>query len=81
MQFRPMCCILNDSPVIVASAQGEYTMPTLDWIGKDKVLNRHQAVPYRVLERRYSYDDGGQHEAENSSGNMIIQQNKCGTLR
>lgn len=31
-------------------------MPTLDWIGKKKVINHHQEVPFRVLERRYSYD-------------------------
>lgn len=24
-------------------------MPTLDWIGKDKVINHHMDVPYRVL--------------------------------
>ena len=29
-------------------------MPTLDWIGKDKVVNHHLDVPYRVLERVYS---------------------------
>lgn len=29
-------------------------MPTLEWIGKDKVVNHHQDVPYRVLERQYS---------------------------
>lgn len=29
-------------------------MPTLEWIGKDKVINHHQDVPYRVLERQYS---------------------------
>ena len=29
-------------------------MPTLDWIGKDKVINHHNDVPYKVLERKYS---------------------------
>ena len=24
-------------------------MPTLDWIGKDKVINHHKDVPYKVL--------------------------------
>lgn len=28
-------------------------MPMLDWIGKDKVINHHLDVPYRVLERQY----------------------------
>ena len=27
-------------------------MPTLDWIGKDKVINHHKDVPYKVLERK-----------------------------
>ena len=31
-------------------------MPTLEWIGKDKVVNHHMEVPYRVLERRYTYN-------------------------
>lgn len=34
-------------------------MPTLDWIGKDKVINHHNDVPYKVLERKYSYDEDG----------------------
>ena len=37
-------------------------MPTLEWIGKNKVINHHQEVPFRVLERKYSYDENGQHE-------------------
>ncbi len=24
-------------------------MPTLNWIGKEKVVNHHQEVPYRIL--------------------------------
>ena len=24
-------------------------MPTLDWIGKDKVINHHKDVPYKYL--------------------------------
>lgn len=30
-------------------------MPTLEWIGKEKVINHHQDVPFRVLEKQYSY--------------------------
>lgn len=40
-------------------------MPTLEWIGKDKVINHHQEVPYRILDKKYTYN------AE-SSENMII---------
>jgi adenine-specific DNA-methyltransferase len=47
-------------------------MPTLEWIGKDKVINHHQDVAYRVLERQYSYSSEGQTETDNGSGNMII---------
>ena len=40
-------------------------MPTLEWIGKDKVINHHQKVPFKVLEEQYTYN------AEKSE-NMII---------
>ena len=40
-------------------------MPTLDWIGKDKVINHHQDVPYRVLEKQYTYN-------AKDSENMVI---------
>lgn len=47
-------------------------MPTLDWIGKSKVVNHHLDVPYCVLDRKYSFDENGQHEENNGSENMII---------
>ncbi len=47
-------------------------MPTLEWIGKDKVINHHQDVPYRVLERVYSFSAEGQTEGDIGSENMII---------
>ena len=46
-------------------------MPTLDWIGKDKVINHHNDVPYKVLERKYSYDEDGEHKDDIHSENMI----------
>lgn len=33
-------------------------MPTLDWIGKNKVINHHLDVPFKVLEKQYTYKDG-----------------------
>ncbi|RYE04216.1 MAG: hypothetical protein EOP44_05955, partial [Sphingobacteriaceae bacterium] len=30
-------------------------MPTLHWIGKDKVINHHLDVPYKVLEHQYRF--------------------------
>ena len=56
-------------------------MPTLEWIGKDKVINHHQEVPFRVLERRYSYDEAGQHDADNVSENMIIRGDNLEALK
>ena len=47
-------------------------MPSLEWIGKDKVVNHHLEVPYHVLERQYSYDEDGQKVDDNGSENMII---------
>ena len=31
-------------------------MPTLEWIGKSKVINHHQEVPYRVLDKKYTFN-------------------------
>ena len=47
-------------------------MLTLEWIGKNKVVNHHQEVPFRVLERQYSFDEQGQHTENSGSENMII---------
>ena len=45
-------------------------MPTLERIGKDKVINHHPDVPYRVLERDYSYDEDGRHDENNGSESL-----------
>lgn len=52
-------------------------MPTLNWIGKDKVVNHHLDVPFRTLEKQYTfaadgYDDGG---------NMIIHGDNLDALK
>ena len=56
-------------------------MPTLDWIGKDKVINHHSEVPYRVLERVYSYDEEGKTIEDNHSENMIIHGDNLEALK
>lgn len=56
-------------------------MPTLDWIGKDKVVNHHLDVPYRVLERQYSFDANGTHTEDNGSENMIIHGDNLSALK
>ena len=56
-------------------------MPTLEWIGKSKVINHHQEVPFRVLERKYSFDENGQHNEDNVSENMIIRGDNLEALK
>ena len=47
-------------------------VPTLNWIGKDKVVNHANDVSFHVLERKYSFDAQGNHEKDNGSQNKII---------
>ncbi len=49
-------------------------MPTLEWIGKEKVINHHQDVPFRVLEKQYSY-------GAEDSGNMVIHGDNLEALK
>ncbi|GEM_PF-354740 len=56
-------------------------MPTLNWIGKDKVITHHQDVPYRVLEHKYGYKDGKQSNKETGSGNMVIHGDNLEALK
>ena len=32
-------------------------MPTLNWIGKEQIINHHNDVPFRVLERKYTFGE------------------------
>ena len=48
-------------------------MPTLDWIGKNKVINHHMQVPYRVLDEQYSYRE--------DTDNMIIHGDNLSALK
>lgn len=56
-------------------------MPTLNWIGKEKVINHHLEVPYKVLDRKYSFDENGQHEEDNASENKIIRGDNLEALK
>ena len=49
-------------------------MPTLNWIGKEKVINHHLDVPYRVLDHCYGY-------GEPDSGNTIIHGENLDALK
>jgi len=56
-------------------------MPTLNWIGKDKVINHHMDVPYKILEHSYGYKDGKQTDEETESGNKIIHGDNLEALK
>ena len=62
-------------------------MPTLNWIGKDKVVNHHQDVPFKVLEHKYHFDaekgeqSGLPAEAFAKAGNKIIHGDNLEALK
>ena len=52
-------------------------MPTLNWIGKDKVVNHHLDVPFRTLEKQYTFAPNG----GDNDGNMIIHGDNLDALK
>ena len=58
---------MNCQPLIIAAclmactsalaAKGESKMPMLKWAGKEKVVNHHNDVPFRVLERKWGWGE------------------------
>jgi len=57
-------------------------MPTLHWIGKEKVINHHLDVPFRVLAHGYSFSaEGGKSKEKNKSGNKIIHGDNLEALK
>lgn len=57
-------------------------MPILTWIGKDKVVNHHQEVPYRILEHKYGFRaDEVNDQSTTKSGNKIIHGDNLEALK
>jgi len=56
-------------------------MPTLNWIGKEKIVNHHQDVPYRVLEHQYGFTEKGEQKKPTESGNLIIHGDNLEALK
>jgi len=56
-------------------------MPTLNWIGKDKVVNHHMDVPFRVLDHKYGFSDKGKQAEPTNSGNKIIHGDNLDALK
>lgn len=48
-------------------------MPSLNWLGKDKVINHHQDVSFCVLDRKYAFGE--------PSGNMLIHGDNLHALK
>ena len=48
-------------------------MPTLHWIGKEKVINHHLDVPYRVLEHRYTFNHIGTSTSSVSDSATVVE--------
>jgi adenine-specific DNA-methyltransferase len=51
-------------------------MPTLDWIGKQAVVNHHREVPYRLL-----HCDGALSAGDPEVGNLLVQGDNLEALR
>ena len=56
-------------------------MPTLNWIGKDKIINHHQDIPYKVLNHEYSFSENGKTSTPIDSGNLIINGDNLEALK
>jgi len=55
-------------------------MPTLTWVGKDKVVNHHLDVPFRVLQHEQHYQ-APQDTPANSTDNRIIHGDNLAALK
>jgi DNA modification methylase len=51
-------------------------MPTLDWIGKQAVVNHHREVPYRLV-----HCDGDLSAGDPEAGNLLVQGDNLEALR
>lgn len=55
-------------------------MPTLHWVGKDKVVNHHHDVPFRLLKKEYSFT-ANEGTSTNSTANRIIHGDNLEALK
>ena len=55
-------------------------MPTLTWVGKDKVVNHHHEVPFRVLNKQYTFE-ASPGSPQNSTANRIIHGDNLEALK
>ncbi|MDH0563080.1 hypothetical protein [Acinetobacter courvalinii] len=50
-------------------------MPTLSWLGKEKVVNHHLDVPFFVLDKKYSFDTQRNATQRNATQRNATQRN------
>jgi adenine-specific DNA-methyltransferase len=55
-------------------------MPTLHWVGKNKVVNHHHDVPFRLLDKKYSFK-ANEGAPTNSMNNRIIHGDNLESLK
>lgn len=58
-------------------AEGIEAMPMLSWAGKDKVVNHHNDVPFRMLNRKWDVGEC----SRTQDGNMIIHGDNLAALK
>lgn len=56
-------------------------MPTIEWIGKEKVINHHLDVPFKVLDYKYSFNEDGISDNNSISENKIIRGDNLEALK
>ena len=54
-------------------------MPTLNWIGKEAVINHHHDVPFRVLDRKYDFGNGDDNMIIHGDNLEALKAGKTGT--
>ena len=69
--------LLTISVTLTLFAEGETKMPMLSWAGKSKVVNHHNDVPFKVLERKWAVGNDG----STDGGNMIIHGDNLAALK
>ncbi len=81
MAVPPRQISVNVPRRFFVAANTKNQMPTLHWIGKEKVINHHMDVPFKVLEHSYGFVNGIQTDQETNSGNKVIHGDNLEALK
>lgn len=63
-----------------SESEKDKNMPTLHWVGKNKVVNHHHEVPFRLLDKQYSFK-AKEGSPSNSTNNRIIHGDNLEALK